>query len=327
MSGPSAPARGSSPGREPTAPRPALRAALRTVAAELSAAGVPSPRNDAALLAGHVLAMSPGEVAAAAVLGVTLTADQARRLERLAACRAERVPLQHLTGQAGFRGLTLAVGPGVFVPRPETEVTAQLAIEALGGDPSYLVDLCTGSGAIAVAVAAERPATRVWAVEVSPEALAYARENLARTGLADRVTLVAGDARQALPDLAPIDGRVDVVTCNPPYIPPDAVPVDPEVRDHDPELALYGGGPDGLDLPVALAARALRLVRPGGLLVMEHADGQWPTLATALAGQGWVELADHADLAGRSRVATARAPGAAGGPAPGPREGTATGPT
>lgn len=297
-----------------------LSAALRAVTARLSTAGVPSPRADAATLAGYVLELPAGELAAAAVLGRRLLPDQREELAELTRRREQRVPLQHLTGTAAFRTLTLAVGPGVFIPRPETELTAQLGIDELRSrsePPSgrLAVDLGTGSGAIALSLAAEVPTVTAYAVELSEAALAYARANAERNGLAERVRVVAGDARLPLPELAPIEGRVGVVTCNPPYIPPGGVPVDPEVRDHDPALALYGGGPDGLELPLQLAARAMALLVPGGLLVMEHADGQWPALADALDRQGWSDLADHRDLAGRSRVVTARAPTARpGGP-------------
>lgn len=294
-----------------------LSTALREIRGRLTDAGVPSPRADAALLAGHVLGLAPAEVTAAAVLGRRLTPAQARELAALTGSRVRRVPLQHLTGTAAFRTLELAVGPGVFIPRPETELTAHLAIAELRSRApasALAVDLCTGSGAIALALATEVPRLTVYAVEVSEAALAYARANVDHARLADRVHLLGADARTALPELAPIQGRAHVVTCNPPYIPPDGVPVEPEVRDHDPELALYGGGPQGLDLPVALAARAMALLAPGGLLVMEHADGQYPALATVLSGQGWVDLADHRDLADRSRVVTARAPvGRSGG--------------
>ncbi len=288
--------------------------ALRVVAGRLETAGVAAPLADASLLLGHVLCLGFGEVAAAAALGRALTESQAADLEELTRRRVERVPLQHLTGVAGFRTLTLRVGPGVFVPRPESEITAQWAIDLLGRRPRsasapVVVDLCTGSGAIALAVATEVPEATVYAVEVSPQAREYAADNLARCPAGARVRLIAGDAREALPELAALEGAVDVVICNPPYIPPDGVPVDPEVRDHDPPLALYGGGPDGLELPVALAARARRLLAPDGWLIMEHGDGQWPALSAALAGQGWAELADHPDLAGRSRVLTAREQG------------------
>ena len=160
--------------------------------------------------------------------------------------RAARVPLQHLTGQAHFRRLTLAVGPGVFVPRPETEVTAGHAIDAASalGPDAVVVDLCTGSGAIALAVKDELPGARVLAVELSDLAHGWAVANRDRLGLDVEVRL--GDATTAFDDL---EGAVDVVVSNPPYIPVGAVPVDPEVRDHDPEVALYGGSADGLADP------------------------------------------------------------------------------
>ena len=217
--------------------------------------------------------------------------------------RLARIPLQHLTGRAHFRRLTLAVGPGVFVPRPETEVVAGLAIEAARAvaDAPLVVDLCTGSGAIALAVKDEVPGARVHAVELSDLAHGWAVANRDRTGLDVDVRL--GDATTAFDDL---EGEVDVVVSNPPYIPVGAVPLDPEVRDHDPEVALYGGSADGLAVPVAVAARAAVLLRPGGVLVMEHADSQGGSLPAALRATGaWVQVVDHPDLAGRPRATVA----------------------
>ena len=182
----------------------------------------------------------------------------------LVAERARRIPLQHLTGVAHFRGLTLRVGEGVFVPRPETgsrSTTPQVPWSARGETPGSAAP-CRRPlhrfGAIAFAVKAEAAYAQVTGVEVSPEAVGWARRNRELLGL--DVDLVEGDARTALTGL---EGQVDVVVTNPPYIPDDAVPVDPEVRDHDPELALYGGGEDGLGLPLAIATRAAALLRPG----------------------------------------------------------------
>jgi release factor glutamine methyltransferase len=224
--------------------------------------------------------------------------------EDLVAERARRVPLQHLTGRAGFRRLELSVGPGVFVPRFETELVAGLVISHLRATPeqgAVVVDLCTGSGAIALAVKDEVPAARVLGVELSHLAYAWAVRN--RDDLALEVDLRLGDATCAFPDLA---GEVDVVVSNPPYIPVGAVPVDPEVRDHDPQVALYGGSPDGLRIPLEVAARAAFLLRPGGLFVMEHADVQGARLQGALRASGrWSDIADHEDLSGRPRVVTA----------------------
>ncbi|MFX0538064.1 peptide chain release factor N(5)-glutamine methyltransferase [Ornithinimicrobium sp. Y1847] len=279
-----------------------IDAAVREATKELAAAGVPSPGADAEALLAHVLGHDLGEVRRARVLGRDLDEVGEAAYRDVVARRATRVPLQHLTGTAHFAGLELAVGPGVFVPRPETEVLVELALADLDGltEPAVL-DLCTGSGAIALALARRRPDARVGAVELSPEAQVYAATNLARTGLA--VDLRQGRAQDAFPELL---GVVDVVVSNPPYIPPGMVPVDLEVREHDPELALYGGGEDGLDVPREVAARAAQLLRPGGVLLMEHADAQGSTLPAALAATGdWSQVEDHVDLAGLPRVTRA----------------------
>lgn len=289
-----------------------LAAALRAASAVLAAQGVPSPDADAVALAAYLLDVPYGEVRRLAILGAPAPEGYAELVAR----RAARVPLQHLTGRAHFRRLTLAVGPGVFVPRPETEVLVGLAVGELtrlaaarpGAPAPWVVDLCAGSGAVALAVADEVPCARVWAVEASPEAAAYARENIA--ALASPVTLVIGDAVGALADLGEVGGlagAVDVVTCNPPYIPDGMVPIDPEVREHDPELALYGRSPDGLAVPLRMAARAAELLRPGGLLVMEHGQDQGESLPAGLTAQGtWRAIRDEPDLTGRPRVALAR---------------------
>jgi release factor glutamine methyltransferase len=223
--------------------------------------------------------------------------------------RVRRVPLQHLTGRAHFRRLTLAVGPGVFVPRPETEVLVDLALAEIdrrapeGADGIRVVDLCSGSGAIPLAIKDERPQALVRAIELSPDAWAWSVDNRERLGI--DVELTCGDAtRPCFEDWA---GTVDVVTINPPYIPVGAVPVDPEVRDHDPEIALYGGSEDGLAIPLAVAVTAARLLRPGGLVLIEHADTQGESLPRRLRlNGGWTEVEDHVDLTGRPRVTSAR---------------------
>jgi release factor glutamine methyltransferase len=286
-----------------------LREAVRTATAELAAAGVASAPVDALVLAAHVLGV---EVAQARRLLVLGGIDIPDAYAALVTERARRIPLQHLTGEAHFRTLTLRVGPGVFVPRPETETLVSLALEAVdeisADGAASVVDLCTGSGAIALSLKAERPALTVRAVEVDPLAHGWAAANRDRLGLDVEVDLA--DARTAYAELV---GTVDVVTCNPPYIPDDQVPIDPEVRDHDPALALYGGRVDGLELPLAMAARAAELLRPGGALVMEHADVQGPALLRAFAASGsWRNATDHADLTGRSRVVVARRIGAGG---------------
>jgi release factor glutamine methyltransferase len=279
-----------------------LREAVRTATAELAAAGVASAPVDALVLAAHVLGV---EVAQARRLLVLGGIDIPDAYAALVTERARRIPLQHLTGEAHFRTLTLRVGPGVFVPRPETETLVSLALEAVdeisADGAASVVDLCTGSGAIALSLKAERPALTVRAVEVDPLAHGWAAANRDRLGLDVEVDLA--DARTAYAELV---GTVDVVTCNPPYIPDDQVPIDPEVRDHDPALALYGGRVDGLELPLAMAARAAELLRPGGALVIEHADVQGSALLRALRASGqWAHATDHPDLVGRSRVVVA----------------------
>lgn len=275
-----------------------LRAAVREATARLAAAGIGSPEADAIALAAHALRTSAAQVRKAMVLGAAEPPTYRALVEE----RAQRVPLQHLTGQAGFRRLVLSVGPGVFVPRPETEVAAGLAIEAAASRAQpVVVDLCTGSGAIALAVKDEVPGATVYAVELGQDAHAWAERNVADLGL--EVDLRLGDATLAFPEL---DGLVDVVVSNPPYIPVGMVPLDPEVRDHDPELALYGGSEDGLRIPLAVAARAAVLLKPGGLLVMEHADSQGETLPAALRRTAsWAQVTDHPDLSGRPRATTA----------------------
>lgn len=292
-----------------------LRAAVDAAVAALTAAEVPSPRADAMVLAGHVLGQDRSEVERRALLGHTLDADAAARLEGLVAERALRVPLQHLTGTAPFRRLDLHVGPGVFVPRPETESVVDLALSHLGGtDAPTVVDLCTGSGALALALADEVPGARVTAVELSDLALAWAARNIEVTGLP--VELVAADATadpSTVPGLAGLVGTVDLVVSNPPYIPVGMVPIDPEVAVHDPDIALYGGSRDGLRIPLAVAAGAARLLRPGGVLVMEHADEQGESLPRALRATGdWVDVVDHPDLTGRPRATVAHRVGRAG---------------
>jgi release factor glutamine methyltransferase len=233
--------------------------------------------------------------------------DAARRFTALVEQRADRVPLQHLTGRAPFRHLELAVGPGVFVPRPETELLAGWVLEQVAGIPSpVVVDLGAGSGALALSVAHEHPGARVTAVERDSGAIEWTRHNAAARAAAGdaRVEVLAGDMTDPRL-LTALDGTVDVVVSNPPYVPDGAV-VPREVADHDPPLALWGG-PDGLDVVRGLLVTAARLLKPGGALGIEHADQQGAALpALVRSAGGWTDVADHRDLAGRPRYTTAR---------------------
>ena len=274
-----------------------VRDLRQQAARQLAAAGVPSPRYDADELLAHVLGVPRGRLATVGGIGP----DSRRRFAALLARRAGREPLQHLTGVAGFRRVELAVGPGVFVPRPETELLAGWAVEqAAGLLRPVVVDLCTGSGAIAKAVADEVPAAQVHAVELDEHALVWAARNLAGTG----VDLRAGDMASAFEDLA---GTVDVVVCNPPYVPLSAWEgVAPEARDHDPQVALFAGE-EGLDAIRVVERRAAHLLRPRGVVGVEHADAQGESVPAVFAGGGgWRQVRDHVDLAGRPRFTTAR---------------------
>jgi len=230
-----------------------------------------------------------------------VSAEQAASYDALVDRRAAREPLQHLTGTAAFRYVELAVGPGVFVPRPETELLAGWAVEqARGLDNPIVVDLCSGSGAIAMSVTHEVPGATVHAVELDPGAHYWAERNLAGTG----VFLHLGHLAEALSEL---DGTVDVVVCNPPYVPLDAwESVAPEARDHDPATSLWSGD-DGLDAMRDLESAAARLLRPGGVVGAEHADAQGESAPAVFTVAGrWADVRDHLDLAGRNRYLTAR---------------------
>ena len=277
-----------------------LRDAVREAVRALSDAGISSAEFDAVALAACALKTTTSEVHKLMIMGAQVPAG----FDDLVAERARRVPLQHLTGRAGFRRIELCVGPGVFVPRFETELVAGLAIAHLRQASSVrtvVVDLCTGSGAIALAIKDEAPQAEVHAVELSDLAHAWAIRNRDDLGL--DVDIRLGDAMVAFPEL---EAGVDVVVSNPPYIPVGAVPNDQEVREHDPEVALYGGSADGLRIPLEVAARAGVLLRPGGFFVMEHADVQGDSLSAALRVTGlWEDIQDHSDLNGRPRAVTA----------------------
>ena len=280
-----------------------IRTLLADAARRLADAGIESSRVDAELLLAHALGVPRGRL----LVLDGVPEDTASRFAALVDQRADRVPLQHLTGRAAFRLLELAVGPGVFVPRPETEQLAGWVLERIAGlSGPIVVDLGSGSGAIALSVAHEHPGARVTAVERDPGAIAWTRHN-ARTRVAagdTPVGVVEGDMTDpAL--LSELDGRVDVIVSNPPYVPDGAV-LPREVVDHDPPLALWGG-PDGLDVVRGMLQVAARLLHPGGWLGIEHADQQGSALpAVVRAHGGFSDVEDHPDLAGRPRFTTAR---------------------
>lgn len=301
----------------------------------LAAAGVPSPSVDSASIVAHVLQVSRGHL----FLQDPLTDEQRLQVEQLVMRRLTRVPLQYLLGSVGFRRLDLAVGPGVFIPRPETELVVEAGVRELRERaPGVAVDLCAGSGAIALAVATEVPGAQVYAVELSEQALEWMRRNVdaqapALDAAGSTVQIVAYDATRAADPpgpLAGLAGQVDLVLSNPPYVPNAMVPREPEVRDHEPKQALFGGA-DGLDLVRGITRTALLLLRPGGLLVIEHADVQGPDAAELgvpglLAGQRldaelagaigarqgdpcWASIQDRIDLNSRPRFTMARRAG------------------
>ncbi|WP_109529196.1 MULTISPECIES: peptide chain release factor N(5)-glutamine methyltransferase [Nocardia] len=287
--------------------RIALRPAVDEAAEILGQAGVHSPRADAELLAAHLLGVQRTRL----ILVPLIEPEQLERYRELVARRAQRIPLQHLTGVASMGEIDLAVGPGVFVPRPETELLFAWALaflETLPRDhPPTVVDLCTGSGALALAIAHARPDARVHAVELDPDALRWARRNADdRAADGDTAIVLHADDVTDPALLTELNGRVDVVVANPPYIPEDAV-LDPEVADHDPHRALFGGT-DGLDVIRGMVPTITRLLRPGGATAIEHDDSNGSALAAVLNAEVgmFTDVAEHPDLAGRPRFVVAR---------------------
>lgn len=272
-----------------------LRRAIDDAARTLSAAGIDSARADAEHLAAHAAGVHRNRL-----IMVQADAPLLARYRDLVEARASRVPLQHLTAVAGFGAVTLAVGPGVFVPRPETEALLEWALAQPLPDRPLIVDLCTGSGALAVALADARPDATVVAVDDSAGALDYARRNAAGRG----IELVAADVTAA-GLLTAHDGAVDLIVANPPYIPEGAV-LEPEVAQHDPHHALFGG-PDGMVVIEPIVAHAARLLRPGtGRIGIEHDDSTSDaTVAVFNRAEDFSDVTPHRDLTGRPRFVTA----------------------
>jgi release factor glutamine methyltransferase len=277
----------------------ALREAIEAAARTLADAGVDSPRANAEELAAHVAGVDRGRLA----LLDEVPGDFCQRYRELVEARSRRLPLQHLIGIAPFGPLLLHVGPGVFVPRPETESLLDWALSALksvGTRPSpIIVDVCTGTGALALALAHHRPDATVIGIDDSAEALGYAARNAAGTA----VKLLSADVTE--PGLLPdFDGRVDLVISNPPYI-PDGARLEPEVAEHDPHQALFGG-PDGMRVIGPVIGLAARWLRPGGLLAVEHDDTTSRRTAELVANtRSFQDITQRTDLAGRPRFVTA----------------------
>lgn len=271
-----------------------IRQALDEATATLAAAGIDSARVDAEYLAAHIAGVDR-----ARLLFVEPDATFFAGYGDVVARRAQRIPLQHLIGTAAFGPVEVHVGPGVFIPRPETEALLEWAMNQPLSSSPVIVDLCTGSGALALALAHTWPQAQVVAVEKSPEALVYARRNCAGS----TVEVLEGDV--TVPSLlSDRTGTVDLLVSNPPYI-PDGADLDPEVIDHDPAGALFGG-PDGMSVIVPIIALAARLLRPGGKLGIEHDDTTADQVVAALDRDGtFGDITARRDLTGRPRFVTA----------------------
>ncbi|WP_306232323.1 peptide chain release factor N(5)-glutamine methyltransferase [Agrococcus beijingensis] len=281
---------------------PSVADAVRSARERLASAGIDGP--DAELLAAWAAGATLAELRLDMAMGRAFGADALTRFTEAVARRETRVPLQHITGLAPFRHIELLVGPGVFTPRPETELLVEVALHHLRRATSPLVlDVGTGSGAVAISIARESSA-RVVAVEQSPAAYFWARRNIAE--LAPSAVLLHADARDvaALESVGVTAGSLSALVSNPPYVPHASVPLDHEVRHFDPGSALYSGA-DGLDFIRDLAPIAADLVEPGGLVAFEHAEHQGETIREMLADAGFGHAETKVDLAGRDRVTTA----------------------
>ena len=277
---------------------------LSESSSKLKEAGVTSATVDAELLACYCLGASRSELALMVATNQEFPKDSLELFQSALARRVARQPLQHITGTAPFRQLELKVGPGVFTPRPETEEVVSFALEKISNRVSPLiVDLCSGSGAIAISLATEISGSNVFAVEKSIDAFTYLLDNSESFGL-PKQNLRNEDLQHSLTEL---DGSVDLVISNPPYIPNDAIPIDLEVQLHEPSMSLYGGV-DGLDVVRQISIRAMKLLKPAGLLVIEHADTQSRAIAKLLLAEGWLDIQARADLAGKDRMISAVKP-------------------
>jgi len=278
-----------------------LLAALKDATERLTRSGVASPQVDAELLLAHVTGVSRGEVLAWVHTDRSLTADQVVDWDRLLARREKREPLQHLTGTAAFMSFEVSVGPGVFVPRPETQALVEAAIDqalamAVGEEGVRILDLCSGSGVVAISLARAIPHANVSAVEASPEALAYLERNV--ENLAPNIRVVALSVVECAEEFG--DSGFDMILANPPYVPVSEVPNDPEVATYDPAMALFGGA-DGLDIVHHIQALVNSHLRPGGYLAIEHSNLQGDAVRAIMNSAGMRSVSTEKDFAERER--------------------------
>ena len=300
-----------------------MRELLQNAIARLREAGVESAEYDARLLLAKACGVSLAELNKALILGdlTDFSQDYASKYSDFVSRRASREPLQHIVGRAPFRYLDLQVGKGVFVPRPETEIVVEAGLDWLresGISKLTVVDLCAGSGAIGLSIAAEVADAQVWAVEKSPEAFQYLQKNFEETAkkweniqIFSRYHAVLADATKShisdcTPELHAICGKVDLVITNPPYVPENQVPEQIEVRKYDPPLALYGGSEDGLLIPEKIMRAAFALLKPGGAMVMEHDISQGDALKKYAESVGFSRARVGNDLTGRPRYTFAQ---------------------
>ena len=278
-----------------------LLAALKDATERLTRSGVASPQVDAELLLAHVTGVSRGEVLAWVHTDRSLTADQVVDWDRLLARREKREPLQHLTGTAAFMSFEVSVGPGVFVPRPETQALVEAAIDqalamAVGEEGVRILDLCSGSGVVAISLARAIPHANVSAVEASPEALAYLERNV--ENLAPNIRVVALSVAECAEEFG--DSGFDMILANPPYVPVSEVPNDPEVATYDPAMALFGGA-DGLDIVHHIQALVNSHLRPGGYLAIEHSNLQGDAVRAIMNSAGMRSVSTEKDFVERER--------------------------
>lgn len=286
------------------------RQILSSAAARLYRADIEAADAEARLLLAWAWGSDVRELSLTLLSDPAVPADVVHRLEDALTRRSERVPLQHITGQAPFRHLDLAVGPGVFIPRPETELLAQWGIDFLRSRPRgsrQVLDLCTGTSALALSLATEVGGTSATGIELSPTAYRWAQKNIEHhaqevSRCNSQCTVTQGDALQFFPD-----SPVDLVVSNPPYVDRARQPKLPEVE-ADPEIALYGGGEDGMDFPRGLIAHTAGIIVPGGALAVEHAEYQGQQMRDAFANAGFERVEVHRDYTGRERFTTGFTP-------------------